>query len=211
MEAERWAVQSHLELYRNWLIKSQIGFFARWVCMCGVCRVPKKTREGTVSMEMVLQVVVSCQTWVLGTKCGSLGEALNIWAIFPSPDYKLLIAKMFINENGLSHPWAQKPSWNREWKRQRPERTGSTQCLLDTGLQYLWTSRTRGYQHRNKPVQHGGVGFMNTYLKLRIYWLLGGGESVFLRVWPLVGCQYSSGWPHTREYRSNKHKLYCGL
>jgi hypothetical protein len=75
-----------------------------FVYVCGVCRVPKKAREVTVALELELQVVMSHQTWVLRTKCGSLGAALSIWAIFPSPDYKLLIAKMFINENSLSHP-----------------------------------------------------------------------------------------------------------
>lgn len=34
------------------------------------------------------------------------------------------------------------------------------------------------------------------------WWLLGKEESFFFRVWPLVGCLYISGWPHSHAHAS---------
>lgn len=61
------------------------------ICHVYLCHQPPG--EGIRSLELELEVVVSCLAWVLGTKCmfpRRAASTLNHWAILPAPGLVVL-------------------------------------------------------------------------------------------------------------------------
>lgn len=104
----------------------------------------------------------------------------------------------------LYYPFLTTQTWEKPERSEEPERSRAKRCPLNMSNCYTWelpeavTACRRPTQEQSifHHGEGGAYGPIPGWEAINSWWLLEEGDSVFFKVWPLIGWPQCGRWPH---------------